>query len=371
VDNAALTNLIELQPERILQHRHFVKLIQAGVEHGFLPAGGTPGSLGGLNKKLMPHVPKRAWVRGKQSNSIPRTTQHAFMYWFVDNYGSRMRHKSRCLDWDGWYGGSVFASVCREVDVVEYGQPFGRVPSKALHWTSDPPRKADRWYRVDVHSMADHLEHGVYDLVIANSVFEHFRQPFRAMQQIVLLMRSGGYSDLLWAPLPVDDIFTFESAGRCEVPAACPCHHTNQPLTRGMRTRAEILIFRPRLDKLSARCSGPSKPSHISIARRRRCVEPWGPLRASHVCSLSRASHPPGSSLSRCRWRSTSLHSARLEGEPRELPTKTLKIQCLKCACTRDLPFKVVNAKAARHIRLGVVQRARTPHPPTGTSILT
>jgi len=39
--------------------------------------------------------------------------------------------------------------------------------------------------------------------------------------------------------------------------------------------------------------SGPSKTSHISIARRRRCVEPWSPLRASHVCSLSRASHPP------------------------------------------------------------------------------
>ena len=100
-------------------------------------------------------------------------------------------------------------------------------------------------------------------------------------------------SDLLWAPLPADDIFTLESAGRCEQPAARPCHHTNQPLTRGMLPRAEILMFRPRLDKLSARCSGPSKPSHISIARRRRCVEPWGPLRASHVCSPSRASHPP------------------------------------------------------------------------------
>ena len=34
-------------------------------------------------------------------------------------------------------------------------------------------------------------------------------------------------SDLLWAPLPEDDIFTFESVGRCEVPTACPCHHTN------------------------------------------------------------------------------------------------------------------------------------------------
>ena len=119
-------------------------------------------------------------------------------------------------------------------------------------------------------------------------------------------------SDLLWAPLPADDIFTLESAGRCEVPAACPCHHTNHPLTRGMLPRAEILIIGPRLDKLSARCSGPSKPSHISIARRRRCVEPYDALRASHVCSPSRASHPPGSSLSRCRWRSTSLHSARL-----------------------------------------------------------
>lgn len=32
----------------------------------------------------------------------------------------------RCLDWDGWYGGSIFASVCSEVDVIEFGTPYGR-----------------------------------------------------------------------------------------------------------------------------------------------------------------------------------------------------------------------------------------------------
>lgn len=196
VDDAALAELVERHPERILQHEHFVKLLWAGFQRGLLPVGGTPGTFSGLNHYLKPHVPKKVWKRGKQSNSISRHTQHAFMWSFVDSHGPRMRKASRCLDWDGRYGGSIFASICHEVDVIAYGQPYGRVPSKALHWTSGPPRKADRWYNADVHSMANYLEHGVYDLVIANSVFEHFRQPFDAMQQIVLLMRPGGY--LFW-----------------------------------------------------------------------------------------------------------------------------------------------------------------------------
>jgi len=55
-----------------------------------------------------------------------------------------------------------------------------------------------------------------------------------------------------------------------------------------------------------------SNPRHRAIGRRRRCVGPWGPLRASDICSLSRASHPLRSSLSRRSPRSASLLWARL-----------------------------------------------------------
>lgn len=44
--------------------------------------------------------------------------------------------------------------------------------------------------------MAEVVPHGVYDLVIANSVFEHLHQPFVAMSQIALVLKPGGA--LVW-----------------------------------------------------------------------------------------------------------------------------------------------------------------------------
>ena len=35
--------------------------------------------------------------------------------------------------------------------------------------------------------MASHLDNGVYDLIIAHSVFEHLRQPFVAMGEVFKL----------------------------------------------------------------------------------------------------------------------------------------------------------------------------------------
>ena len=64
-------------------------------------------------------------------------------------------------------------------------------------------------------------------------------------------------SDLLGAPLAVDDIFTFDSAGRGERPAACPCHHPSQPLTRGMLARAQVLISGPCQIRISRAPPGP------------------------------------------------------------------------------------------------------------------
>lgn len=111
-------------------------------------------------------------------------TQHEFMWSFVANYKAQLSHHTRCLDWDGWYGGSVFSQVCTEVDVIEYGKPFGRTLPKRLRWKAKSTRQAARWYLADAHSMASYLEHNSYDLIIANSVFEHFLQPFVVMGEV-------------------------------------------------------------------------------------------------------------------------------------------------------------------------------------------
>ena len=143
----------------------------------------------------VPHT--RNWQRGAQSNSISRHLQHRFMWRMLDQYAGSMRKGARCLDWDGWYVGSVFASICHEKDVVEFAHPLGtRVQPKRLPWSAVPNATANRWYYVDAHKMAKTLEHDAYDLVIANSVFEHLRQPFTAMAQVYEVLRPGGL--LLW-----------------------------------------------------------------------------------------------------------------------------------------------------------------------------
>ena len=38
--------------------------------------------------------------------------------------------------------------------------------------------KFDMEYSVDAHAMASLIPHDNYDLVVANSVFEHMKQPF-------------------------------------------------------------------------------------------------------------------------------------------------------------------------------------------------
>lgn len=151
-------------------------------------------------------VPKRNWARGGISGSVSRHMQHTFMWEFVDKLQyntSRVRarsHSFRCLDWDGWYGGSIFKSVCSEVDVVVYEEPFGRVPTKPLPRIGGSAAGAARtnrlqtvrWWHADAHSFASILPHDAFDLVIANSVFEHIERPFEAMRQLYLLLRPGG-----------------------------------------------------------------------------------------------------------------------------------------------------------------------------------
>ena len=162
-----------------------------------LPLGGRPGSFRGVNAEIGAKAPKRVWYNGSVSNSLARQTQHEFMWNFVSKYRAQLSHHTRCLDWDGWYGGSVFASVCSEIDVIEFGSPEGRVKPKRLRWASARGNKhAARWYLADAHTMSNHLDSGVYDLIIANSVFEHLRQPFVAMAEVFKLLRPGGF--LFW-----------------------------------------------------------------------------------------------------------------------------------------------------------------------------
>lgn len=126
------------------------------------------------------------------SGSMSRSMQHAFMWQFVDGAGSRPP-RGRCLDWDGWYGGSIFASLCAEVDVLVYAEPFGPGPTKPLPKGSS---KVVRWWHADAHTMSRVLPLAAFDLIIANSVFEHLEKPLLAMQQAYELLRPGG--TLFW-----------------------------------------------------------------------------------------------------------------------------------------------------------------------------
>ena len=101
-----------------------------------------------------------------------------------------------CVGARAGYVGSVFASVCAEKDVIEYASPPHRQvePPKALRWVAPGvERTATRWYLADAHSMSTVIPNAAYDLVIANSVFEHLRRPFAAMQEVFKILRPGGF----------------------------------------------------------------------------------------------------------------------------------------------------------------------------------
>ena len=44
--------------------------------------------------------------------------------------------------------------------------------------------------------MSAYLDHSAYDLIIANSVFEHLHNPFLAMREAATLLKPGGL--LFW-----------------------------------------------------------------------------------------------------------------------------------------------------------------------------
>ena len=143
-------------------------------------------------------VPKRDWSRTGISGSVSRHTQHTYMWQYVDGQaGALPRRGGRCLDWDGWYGGSIFKDLCGEVDVLVYATPFGRAPyQKRLPKGGHDGARAVRWWHADAHSMASVLPTDSFDLIIANSVFEHLERPYVAMEHVARLLRPGGV--LFW-----------------------------------------------------------------------------------------------------------------------------------------------------------------------------
>ena len=73
-----------------------------------------------MNDKAGPTTPARQWRRGQPSNYVSRSTQHRWMWEFIDRWGPELQTSekedgmtvsaqpaARCLDWDGVYGASV------------------------------------------------------------------------------------------------------------------------------------------------------------------------------------------------------------------------------------------------------------------------
>lgn len=121
----------------------------------------------------------------------------ADMWHYVDGQAGPRPPPGRCLEWGG-YGGSIFASLCATVDVLVYATPFGpaKPPARKDSSSSKTLPKNAKWWHADAMTMASYLPRSAFDLVIANSVFEHLEQPFDAMGQVAALLKPGGY--LFW-----------------------------------------------------------------------------------------------------------------------------------------------------------------------------
>ncbi|CAE7698570.1 unnamed protein product [Symbiodinium pilosum] len=98
----------------------------------------------------------------------------------------------RCLEWEKpKYSQRFFRDHCDFFDVVIYAQ------SPDWKITTNDKGKA---YYMDIHEAEKLIEAGTFSLVICTQVFEHLREPYKAIEQIFRLLVPGGF--VVWsAPL--------------------------------------------------------------------------------------------------------------------------------------------------------------------------
>jgi hypothetical protein len=150
-----------------------------------------------LEDKRLPRRPgdlHHRWGRIQRSGSISRHAQHQFMWYVNDVYGKKLPSaERRCLDWEGSCLKTIFNETCKIKDYLLYS------PTPSARKSPRPTRRGvtfDMEYSCDAHAMADLIPHDRYDLVVANSVFEHMKQPFVVARQVALILKPGGF--LLW-----------------------------------------------------------------------------------------------------------------------------------------------------------------------------
>ncbi|CAK8991890.1 Hypothetical protein (Fragment) [Durusdinium trenchii] len=118
----------------------------------------------------------------------------------------------RCLEWDsGAYSRHFFSELCEVVDVVTY---YG----DGIAQRRDHGPKGKRDYLIDIHIADQVVPENSTALVVCAQVFEHLRQPFKAMRQIFRLMAPLGvlafsaplFSEIHGAP---QDFWRFTPSG--------------------------------------------------------------------------------------------------------------------------------------------------------------
>ena len=111
------------------------------------------------------------WGRDARSGSISRHTQHQFMWYVADTYGPKLPSKKpRALDWEGLPQDHLQRDLRHQGLFIIFThalktkspRPVRRGATWNTPWTPTPWR----------HS----IPHDNYDLVVANSVFEHIKK---------------------------------------------------------------------------------------------------------------------------------------------------------------------------------------------------
>ena len=263
----------------------------------------------------------RRWRNGERSDSIARHIQHRFMHTFVASYGSKLPPRARRLDWDGWYVGSIFDALCPRKDSISLNaggrpQQLGQRPLPS-YWSARPNSTAMFWEVRDFTDIPLLLPHGVYDLIIANSVFEHIREPAALARGLERLLAPGGY--LLWHTPFIfpqhgvpDDFFRYTDHGaRFIVEAAGLSVDESSPDGGYSAVVGEMLGFNTRYfsdDELLATQHAPYFYHSVKlVAHKRRPVIERNHGYVVSAISAKRRWQPPFFNVGPSQWRERSM----------------------------------------------------------------